>query len=313
MFANPLQPNTLKGVWGTLQIPFNTDDTIDYPLLNEGIDFLVRTSLHGIYSNGTAGEFYNQTEVEFDKINEMLAERCKRTERAFQIGASHMSPIISLERIRRAKALNPQAFQVIFPDWLPMTIEEQILFMIKIAEEANPIPIVLYLPGHAKTKLSVKDLEYLSDHIPGLIGIKTAMITPDRYADMRKLNQRMSVFIPGHHLATGIKEKIGSGSYSNVACINPDAARKWYDIMLSDVERGMLIENMVRKFFDEEIIPLASRGYSDPALDKLLAAVGGKIPANTRLRWPYKSADDKQVVAVRAAARKILPDFFDIQ
>lgn len=309
---NPLYAKTLKGIWGTVQIPFNSNDTIDYSLLNEGIAFLIQTSIHGIYSNGTAGEFYNQTEAEFDKISEIMAERCNRAGRVFQIGASHMSPIISLERIRRAKSLNPHAFQVIFPDWLPVTAEEQLFFLRKIAEEAEPIPVVLYLPGHAKTKLNSKDLQYLFDHIPELIGVKTGMITSDQYADMRELNRRMSVFVPGHHLATGIKEKIGSGSYSNVACINPDAARTWYDIILSDAERGVMIEKTIKKFFVQEIIPLASKGYSDPALDKLLAAVGGKIPVNTRLRWPYKSVDDKQVIAVRAAAKRILPDFFDI-
>jgi 4-hydroxy-tetrahydrodipicolinate synthase len=45
----------------------------------------------GIYSNGTAGEFYNQTEDEFDQISFLLAEKCNKVQMPFQIGCSHMN------------------------------------------------------------------------------------------------------------------------------------------------------------------------------------------------------------------------------
>ncbi len=33
-------------------------------------------NVNGIYSNGTAAEFYNQTEGEFDKISQLLVDKC---------------------------------------------------------------------------------------------------------------------------------------------------------------------------------------------------------------------------------------------
>ena len=90
----------LKGNWGTLLLPINPDDSIDYARLADEIDYLIEAKIDGIYSNGTAGEFHNQTEEEFDKINELLAEKCHRSNMPFQIGASHPVPIISFERLK---------------------------------------------------------------------------------------------------------------------------------------------------------------------------------------------------------------------
>ncbi|MGO7675583.1 hypothetical protein ACC685_37750, partial [Rhizobium ruizarguesonis] len=44
------------------------DDSIEFGKLGEEIDILVDAGFDGIYSNGTAGEFHNQTEEEFDII-----------------------------------------------------------------------------------------------------------------------------------------------------------------------------------------------------------------------------------------------------
>ena len=112
-----LTAKELKGNWGTLLLPINNDDSIDYTILADEIDYFISAKLDGIYSNGTAGEFHNQTEEEFDKIQELMAEKCHKAKMRFQIGASHPSPIISLQRIKRTTALRPDAFQIILPDW----------------------------------------------------------------------------------------------------------------------------------------------------------------------------------------------------
>lgn len=308
----PLKKEQLKGIWGSLQIPFNKDESIDFSCLSDDIDFLVSSTLHGIYSNGTASEFYNQTETEFDKINEMMAVKCHAERFAFQIGASHMSPIISLERIKRAKSLAPAAFQIIFPDWLVANPEEQLRFLEKITEVCFPIPIVLYLPGHAKTKVSPSALLALSSRVKQLMGVKMGGVNPEFYETISELNKDVAVFMPGHRLASNMKNGLCAGSYSNVACIDPDAARTWYDIICDDMEEGLKIEVRILSFFDQYIIPFAKIGYCDAALDKLLKAIGGRHSIGTRMRWPYKGFDKQQVDEIRAAAKKELPGFFVI-
>src|SRR5690606_19168314 len=145
------------------------------------------------------------TETEFDKINEMMAVKCHAERVPFQIGASHMSPIISLERVKRAKSLMPDAFQVIIPDWLVVNPEEQLRFLDKIAEACFPVPIVLYLPGHAKTKVSPQALMALGSKVTQLIGIKMGSVHPESHEMIRKLGEHIAVFMPGHRLASNMK------------------------------------------------------------------------------------------------------------
>ncbi|HTF31367.1 MAG TPA: dihydrodipicolinate synthase family protein, partial [Flavitalea sp.] len=86
-----LTAQNLKGTWGTLLLPVNADETIDYFRLADELDYLIAAGLNGIYSNGTAGEFHNQTEQEFDAIQVVLSEKCLRAGMPFQIGAANPS------------------------------------------------------------------------------------------------------------------------------------------------------------------------------------------------------------------------------
>jgi len=106
----------------------------------------VESGAAGIYTNGTAAEFYSQSEEEFDRISRMVAERCEAAGMAFQIGASQMSPQLSLARIRRAAELRPGAIQVILSDWYPLSDDEMITCMEGFAAAADPVGLVLYNP-----------------------------------------------------------------------------------------------------------------------------------------------------------------------
>jgi 4-hydroxy-tetrahydrodipicolinate synthase len=305
-----LTSKNLKGNWGTLLLSINTDDSIDYLRLSEEIDRLIEAGLDGIYSNGTAGEFHNQTEAEFDKVQQVMAEKCQAAGMPFQIGISHPSPIISLERLQRTVALRPDAFQVILPDWVTVTDDEQIVFLSKIAEAAGTIPLVLYNPPHAKLVLSPASLLKISQAIPQLIGVKLASGDADWYKEMRLQAPGLSIFVPGHLLATGIREKVASGAYSNVACLSPKGSQTWWQLMQTDLDKALQVQENILQFFATCIVPYKNAGYSNPALDKFLAAIGGWGSVGTRLRWPYKWIAEEEVAAGRIVAKRLLPDFF---
>ncbi|MGK6353040.1 dihydrodipicolinate synthase family protein [Parapedobacter sp. DT-150] len=299
-----------RGNWGTLLLPINTDDSIDFYRLSEEIDRLIAAKVDGIYSNGTAGEFHTQTEDEFDCVNQLLAEKCSAKGMLFQVGASHSVPITAVDRIRRSKKLNPAAYQVILPDWVAVNLEEALIFLNRIAAVADPIPLVLYNPRHAKKVLSPEDLLTLSEKIPSLISIKLLDGDEAWYERMKPVAGKVAVFVPGHHLATGVHRGVASGAYSNVACINPWAAQHWWHMMQTAIGEALQVEQCIHAFFSSYIVPFAQKGYSNPALDKLLATVGGWADIGTRLRWPYRSIPMTEVADVKRGATKILPSWF---
>jgi 4-hydroxy-tetrahydrodipicolinate synthase len=306
----PLKSNEIYGNWATLLLPINEDDSINYLKLEGEIDTLISMGVNGIYSNGTAGEFYNQTEEEFDKVSALLAGKCTTAGMPFQIGCSHMSPKISLERLKRTVSLQPSAIQIILPDWSVPSMPEIISYLKVMKEAAGSIGLVLYNPPHAKKNLSPEAFYQVKEAGIHLAGCKVAGGDEHWYEEMKKLNPHLSLFVPGHHLATGIR--LGAhGAYSNVACIHPGVAQQWYEAMLADIDKALELEKRIRLFMNQYIVPyIKEQGYSNQAADKFLAAIGGWADVGTRLRWPYQGIRQDDVDKVRLICQKILPEFF---
>ncbi|RRJ95678.1 dihydrodipicolinate synthase family protein [Opitutaceae bacterium TAV4] len=307
---NPQTSSEIRGNWATLLLPINADDSIDHHLLADEIDHYIAARMNGIYSNGSAGEFYTQTETEFDDINQLLAEKCEKARMPFQIGASHMSPQLSLERLKRTKALNPSGFQIILPDWFIPTWPEIETFLRKMAEAAAPVPLIIYNPPHAKRKLTPDEWLKVSE-IPGIAGMKVPGGDDAWYDAMQPVFRKMSVFIPGHFLATGISRG-AHGAYSNVACLNPAGAQRWHDMCIRDIATALAFESRLVRFWEACVVPLITRDkLPNMAADKATAVAGGWLPGFTaRLRWPYNSASAESIAHIAAEARKQVPELF---
>jgi dihydrodipicolinate synthase/N-acetylneuraminate lyase len=307
----PLQASQIKGTYATLLLPINADDSIDFGRLEVQLDYLIRSNVDGIYAHGTAGEFYSLTDSEFFQVNALLARKCEAAGLPFQIGASFPSPQVALQRARQAVDFCPGAVQVILPDWYPPTLEESIAFLERIAEAIAPVSLVLYNPPHAKRVLDVAELSVLCERIPTLVGIKVGGGDDAWYARMRPLTARLSIFVPGHALATGYARG-AAGSYSNVACLQPAGARRWNQLMITDWASARAIEWQIQEFMQAHVIPFRDqKGSSNMALDKLLACVGNWAPLSTRLRWPYIGVDEREIEPLRILARKSIPYLFE--
>ena len=128
-----LTPETLYGNWATLLLATDSAGRIDWCKLEDEIDTLVASRPDGIYSNGTACEFYSQSPEEFVRISELLSDKCERAGIPYQIGVSHPSAQESRERLRMVRHLHPGAVQVILPDWFPIDDAGAVRFLQEMA------------------------------------------------------------------------------------------------------------------------------------------------------------------------------------
>jgi len=306
----PLHWEQIRGNWATLLLPIDKRDRIDWELLQQELDALIAFRVDGIYSCGTAGEFYNLTEAEFDRVSELLAMKCESASMPFQIGVSHPSPVISRERLQRSVHLAPGAVQVILPDWFPTSEEENIDFLRRMSECAGEIGLILYNPPHAKRVLSPDQLLRLQQAVPSLLGVKTAGGDADWYKQMKALLPNFSLFVAGHLLASGMRQG-AHGAYSNVACLHPGAAQAWTDLMQTDLEAALAIEKRICSFMSECILPyITVQNYSNQAVDKFMASVGGWTRITPRLRWPYRSIPSAEIERQRKRGQELLAEFF---
>lgn len=307
----PLLANEIHGNWASLLSAWKSDDSLDLDRVGAEIDTLIGFGVDGIYSNGTAGEFHTQTEAEFDLISQCLADKCNAAGMRFQIGVSHMSAQISLDRLRRSVPLAPSAVQIILPDWFPVVEEEAVAFLERMAEAAESIGLILYNPPHAKRVWSPEQIARLARRVPSLIGLKTAGGDDAWYAAMREHLADLSVFVPGHLLASGV-QRGARGAYSNVACLHPLAAQRWTDQMQTDMPAALETEKRLRQFMDGFIAPfITEQKYCNAACDRFMALLGGWADVGANMRWPYRSIPESELERVRQSALNLIPEFIN--
>src|ERR1700759_4685529 len=103
----PFSSTEIRGTYATLLLPICEDESIDYGLLTTQLEYFVAAGVDGVYSNGTAGEFYSLNEEEFVSVNQQLSETCERAGLPFQIGAGFPTAQLALQRVRRAAEFKP--------------------------------------------------------------------------------------------------------------------------------------------------------------------------------------------------------------
>ena len=306
----PLTAETLCGIWGTVLLPIRDDNSIDFDAAGVDLDYLMRSRISGIYTNGTAGEFDRQSEDEFDRLQRQVADICTRFGLAFQVGASHTDEPTSIDRILRSRTLGPGAFQVMIPRAASGDISRAASFLGAAARAAEGVPLVLYDPPSHPSGLMWTQYRQLAERTEALIGLKVGPAKPGDYAALVADCPKLSVFVPGHHVVTGLRAG-ARGSYSNIACLQPRGAQRWYELALSDEAAAAQLESRIQSFLGRRIAPLRGLGHGPAALDKLLSAIGGWSCAGTRVRPPGRSIPDSQVPALAEEVRTGLPELFE--
>jgi dihydrodipicolinate synthase/N-acetylneuraminate lyase len=278
--------------------------------LHGQLDVLTTAGLSGVYAHGTAGEFHELDDDEWDHVNEIVVARSRDAGLPVQLGAGHMSFRTCTRRIARAARHRPDAIQVTLPDWLPVTTADATVAVKRMAHLAEGIPLVLYNPPHAKTVLGPPAWAELSAAVPSLVAIKVGAGGPEWYAQMAPVMERLAVFVPGHMFATG-RALGAAGSFSNVACLSPRGAVAWEAMMRTDPLRADDIERRIQRFLDTYIMPWMRDGYPNPALDKALAHIGGWADVGTRIRGPWRSVPTRVVEPLRPIVRTVVPELFE--
>ena len=83
--------------------------------------------------------------------------------------------------------------------------------------------------------------------------------------------------------------------------------------MQTDIGAALEIEQRICRFMDEHIVPFRQKfGYSNAALDKLLAAIGNWGPVGTRLRSPYRWIPQDEAEHLQTVAKIELARDYDL-
>jgi len=162
----------LKGIYAPIVTPFNADESINYPVLEQLIEFLIQNKIAGFVPGGTTGEVYAFTESERLDIFKFVKEKVNG--RVTLIAGTNSGATRDVIRYSRtAEQMGYDALMVAVPPYSRPNQRELLAHYSAVAESVK-IPIVLYnFPWRAGSEVGYEVMDGLAKY-PHIIGIKEA-------------------------------------------------------------------------------------------------------------------------------------------
>ncbi len=172
----------LKGIYAPIVTPFNADESINYPVLEQLIEYLLANKIAGFVPGGTTGEVYAFTEAERLEVFKFVKDKVDG--RAALIAGTNSGATRDVIRYSQlAEGMGYDALMVAVPPYSRPNQRELLAHYSAVAESVK-IPIVLYnFPWRAGTEVGYEVMDGLTkyDHV---IGIKEASGDMSRVYEM---------------------------------------------------------------------------------------------------------------------------------
>jgi len=304
----PLTRQTLQGVWCALIVPWTERDELDARRFAQEVRSYGGTGVNGVYTGGTTGEFYAQDDATFAKITEIACTEAHRAGLPVQIGVSSLSTRTTIRRIRVARRAGADALQLALPFWLELKDDEVERYVTEVAAAAGKTPLVLYITGRSKRKISPEFLGRLARKCPTFIGTKDTGLDA---AGLKAVLQEA----PGLAVFGGedFFEKIpagGRGGYCSITGFNTAKIVELYTLCAAGrLDEAKPLAQAVHRYLYEALVgPLVKEaGLWDSAVDRIQRVAGGGV-VGLRCQSPYRSGTTKHVKAVIAWVRQHTPE-----
>ena len=248
----------LEGIFTPLLVPLDERGQINESELRRFVSWLIEKGVHGLYPNGSTGEFTRFTAAERRRIGYIVAE-----ETAGRVpilaGAAEANVKETLFACQAYADMGLRAVAIVSPFYYKLAPESVYAYFAEIARN-SPIDITLYnIPAYA-SPIDVNTIRRLADEFPRVIGIKDssgdmsfmmrmiAAIRPNR-PDFTFLTGWEAVLIP--MLLVGCDG--GTHATSNVV---PEVTRKMYDLYRAgDTAAAMQWQYRLLELFDAMLTP----------------------------------------------------------
>ncbi len=291
----PLTAETLRGIWPALLTPWTEAETVDEDAFAAEVRSFAQAGVHGVYTGGTAGEFYAQDEATFQQITELVCEAARPFGLPVQIGCTALSTRTVRRRIEVARHAGADGIQVALPFWLPLSDEEVLDFFDEIADAAGEVPLVLYHSGRAKRRIGPDLLARLCGRTPTLIGVKDTVSDEGDWRALRDAAPGLSFFGPDHRLLDRIRSG-GRGTYSSLAGLNPKGMVRYHELCDQACwEEAATWQSAAVSLMEHVLLPMVrEEGLWDSAVDRIQRVAGGGR-CGLRCAGPYRSGTGEHV------------------
>ncbi|GJQ38540.1 MAG: 4-hydroxy-tetrahydrodipicolinate synthase [Anaerolineaceae bacterium] len=173
----------LQGIYAPIVTPFHADESINYPVLEQLIEYLIQNKISGLVPGGTTGEVYAWSDQERLDIFQFVKDKVNG--RVALIAGTNSGATRDVIRYSQAaERMGYDALMVAVPPYSRPS-QRELLAHYEAVARAVKIPIVLYnFPWRAGTEVGFDVMDGLTkyDHV---VGIKEASSDMSRVYAMR--------------------------------------------------------------------------------------------------------------------------------
>jgi 4-hydroxy-tetrahydrodipicolinate synthase len=288
----------ISGILAPHMVPLDDCGNIHEEELARYVSWLVDRGIHGLYPNGSTGEFLRFTPEERRRIVEVV---CGAVGGRVPVvsGAAEGTAAETIRACEHAKEAGATAVAIVSPYYYKLSQESIYAYFREIARH-SPIDITLYNIPMLASPIEIATVRRLAEEFPRIIGIK------DSSGDISHMGRLIATvrpirpdfcFLTGWDAALVPMLAIGCDGGTNATSgIVPELTRAVYDA----VKAGNLADaNRLQAVMTELFDPMIS-GADFPEGFRIAAGLRGFTMGQSRL-----PATDEQRTARRALAEQL--------
>jgi dihydrodipicolinate synthase/N-acetylneuraminate lyase len=249
-------PARLTGIFTPNLVPLNENGDIHEAELRRYVDWLIERGVHGLYPNGSTGEFTRFTAQERRRIVEIIADQVDGRV-PILAGAAEANVRETIRACEHYHGLGCRAVAIVAPFYYKLGPPAVYAYFKEIADN-SPIDVTLYNIPMFASPIDVDTVQRLAGECERVVGIKDS--SGDVHSMMRMIDrvrpQRPDFsFLTGWDPALLPMLMIGCDGGTNATSgIVPEIMRKLYDLTVAgQIDEARDLQYRLLRLFDAMI------------------------------------------------------------
>jgi 4-hydroxy-tetrahydrodipicolinate synthase len=243
----------LKGIFTPNIVPLDSAGRINEPELRRYVDWLIAHGVHGLYPNGSTGEFTRFTAEERQRIIKIV---CEQTAGRVPVvaGAAEANVAETLRACEIYHAYGATAVAIVSPFYYKLSPESVYAYFAEIGRH-SPIDVTLYNIPMFASPIDVPTIKRLAEQFPRIVGIKDS--SGDVAVMCRMINAVRPIrpdfcFLTGWEavLVPMLIMGVDGGTHATSGIV-PELTRQLYDLTIAGkLDRAVSLQLRLIELFD---------------------------------------------------------------
>ncbi|WP_437229003.1 dihydrodipicolinate synthase family protein [Planctomicrobium sp. SH661] len=256
MPAQSSHPQRLRGVFTPNLVPLDTRGDINEGELRRYVDWLIDRGVHGLYPNGSTGEFTRFSVEERRRIVEIIADQVDGRV-PILAGAAEANVKETLAACEFYAGLGIRAVAIVAPFYYKLSPASVYAYFREIGRN-TPIDVTLYNIPMFASPIDVPTLQKLSEEFERIVAIKDSsgdLSHMIRMIQAVRPNRPDFSFLTGWDSALMPMLLVGCDGGTNASSgVVPEVTRKLYDLTVAHrIEDAQKVQYDLVKIFDTMI------------------------------------------------------------